>query len=482
MASSQAYDAVVVGAGPNGLAAAIVFAQAGRSVLVMEAQPTIGGGARSAALTLPGFVHDVCSAVHPLARATSFFRSLPLEQHGLRWIEPPVQMAHPLDDRPPALLHRSIEATAESLGGDSRAYDALLRPLVARWEQLAGDALAPIHFPRHPVLLGRFGLIALRSAVSLAKRRFVDVPARALFAGLSAHATVALTRTATASFGLVLAAAGHTVGWPIAAGGSQSLANALASYLRSLGGEIVTSTPVHSLRDIPQARSILLDVTPRQALQIADGRFSGRYRRALARYAYGPGVCKMDWALSQPVPWKDADCARAGTVHLGGQIDEIVASEAAPWVGEHAERPFVLIAQPSLFDSTRAPLGSHTLWGYCHVPNGSDVDMTARIEGQIERFAPGFRDCVLSRRVTRASELHHHNANLIGGDISGGANTFDQLFFRPTLRRVPYETSVSGLYLCSSSTPPGGGVHGLCGVYAARAALKNLRGSGRRSA
>ena len=466
------YDAVVVGAGPNGLAAAIVFAQAGRSVLVMEAESTLGGGTRTAALTLPGFAHDVCSAVHPLARATPFVGSLPLEQYGLRWIEPPVQMAHPFDDRPAALLHHSIEDTSATLEDDADAYDALMRPIVEQWDPLVDDALGPIHFPRHPVVLGRFGLVALRSAHSLVTRRFKGVPARALLAGCSAHATVPLTRVATASFGLVLAAAAHRVGWPIPVGGSQSLATAMAGYLHTLGGEIVTDARVQSLRDIPDARSILLDVTPRQALAIAGDRFSPRYRRALSRYRYGPGVCKMDWALSAPVPWRDPALARAGTVHLGGNLEELSASEAAPWRGEHPERPFVLIAQPSLFDPTRAPAGSHTLWGYCHVPNGSDVDMTERIERQIERFAPGFRDCILARHVVPASRMHHHNANLIGGDISGGANTFDQLFLRPVMRRVPYATSVRGLYLCSSSTPPGGGVHGLCGVHAARAALK----------
>ena len=477
MREREEYDAIVVGAGPNGLAAAIVFAQAGRSVLVIEAQSAIGGGARSAALTLPGFVHDVCSAVHPLAVGAPFFRSLPLEQHGLRWIEPPVQMAHPFDDRSPALLCRSIEETGATLGADAAAWDALLQPFVRRWDELAADALAPIHFPRHPILLGRFGLVALRSAQALAMRRFTGIQARALLAGMSAHATVPLTQRATASFGLVLAAAGHRVGWPIAAGGSQRLADALASHLRALGGEVVTSAPVRSLNDIPPARTVLFDVTPRQLLAITGDRLSDRYRRAIGRYRYGPGVCKIDWALSEPVPWRDNECARAGTVHLGGTLEEMVVSEAAPWRGEHAERPFVLLAQPSLFDPTRAPAGAHTLWGYCHVPNGSDVDMTARIEAQIERFAPGFRDCVSARHVVKAAELHHHNANLVGGDISGGANTLDQLFFRPTIRRVPYATSDKGVYLCSSSTPPGGGVHGLCGVHAARAALRRLGAS-----
>lgn len=475
MSHRHSYDAVVVGAGPNGLAAAIVFAQTGRSVLVLEAQPTVGGGARSAELTLPGFTHDISSAVHPLAVAMPFFRSLPLDQHGLRWIEPPAAMAHPFDDGPPAVLRPNIEATGATLGEDAVAYGKLIRPFVDNWDALAADALAPLHIPRHPFLLGRFGLDALRSARSLARSRFHGEPARGFLAGLGTHTIMPLTHAATASIGLVLATVAHRTGWPIPAGGSQRVADALASYLRSIGGEIVTDSPVTTLRDIPNAESVLLDVTPRGALQIAGDRFSSSYRDALERYHYGSGVCKMDWALSAPVPWRDPACAEAGTLHLGGTLDEIVASEAAPWIGKHAEKPFVLVAQPSLFDPARAPRGSHTLWGYCHVPNGSDVDMSDRIERQIERFAPGFRDCILTRRVTRASELHLNNANLMGGDIGGGANTLWQLFFRPAMRRDPYATSVKGLYLCSSSTPPGAGVHGLCGMFAARAALADLR-------
>jgi phytoene dehydrogenase-like protein len=475
MSHRHSYDAIVVGSGPNGLAAAIVFAQAGCSVLVLEAQPTIGGAARSAELTIPGFTHDVGSAVHPMAVATPFFRSLPLDQHGLRWIDLPVAMAHPFDDGPSALLRKSIEATGATLGRDARAYDALVRPISEHWDEICADALAPVHLPKHPITLARFGLSALRSAKSLATSRFDDQAARGLFAGLAAHTIMPLTRVATASIGLVLAAVAHRTGWPIPGGGAQSIANALASYLRSLGGEIVTSSPVASLRDVPDAGTILLDVTPRQALAIAGDRFSSSYRSSLERYRYGPGACKVDWALSEPVPWRDRACADAGTVHLGGTLDEIVASERAPWNGEHAEKPFVLVAQPSLFDKMRAPPGKHTLWGYCHVPNGSDVDMTERIERQIERFAPGFRDCILHRRVTKASELHLGNANLVGGDIGGGANTLRQLFFRPVIRRNPYATSVKGLYLCSSSTPPGGGVHGMCGMYAARSALAASR-------
>lgn len=475
MSPRHSYDAVVVGSGPNGLAAAIVFAQTGRSVLVLEAQSTLGGGARSAELTLPGFMHDICSAVYPTAVGTRFFPSLPLEQHGLRWIEPPAPMAHPFDDGPPAMLNRSIELTSAGLGPDAGSYAKLLQPFVERWNAVAEDAIAPLHLPRHPLLLARFGVEALRSAASLARGRFRGERARGLFAGLATHSIMPLTHTATASIGLVLGAIGHRVGWPIPEGGAQRVSNALASYLRSLGGEIECDKPVASLRDVPDAEVIMLDVSPRGALAIAGDRFSSSYRSALERFTIGAGVCKVDWALSAPVPWRDPECATAGTLHLGGTLDELIASEAAPWRGEHAERPFVLAAQPSLFDPSRAPAGMHTLWGYCHVPTGSTVDMSARIESQIERFAPGFRECILERRVTPASELDRGNANLYGGDIIGGANTLRQLFFRPVVGRVPYATSLEGVYLCSASTPPGGGVHGLCGMYAARAALSNLR-------
>ena len=476
MSPRHSYDAVVVGSGPNGLAAAIVLARTGRSVLVLEAQPTFGGGARSAELTLPGCTHDVCSAVYPMAVGTEFLPSLPLEQHGLRWIEPPAAMAHPFDDGPPAILSTSIERTGATLGSDAHAYAELVRPFVKRWDVLSVDAIAPLHLPRHPLLVAHFGLDALRSARSLARGTFRGERARGFFAGLATHSVMPLTDVATASIGLVLGVVGHFAGWPIPAGGAQSVANALASYLRSLGGEIVTDSPVASLGDLPNAKTIFLDLSPRGALAIAGDRFSSSYRRALERYEPGSGVCKVDWALSEPVPWRNAECATAGTLHLGGTLAEIVASEAAPHRGEHAEQPFVLAAQPSLFDATRAPAGKHTLWAYCHVPYGSSVDMSDRIERQIERFAPGFRDCILERRVTRASELAQHNANLHGGDIVGGANTLRQLFFRPVVRRVPYATSIEGVYLCSASTPPGGGVHGLCGMYAARAALSELGG------
>jgi phytoene dehydrogenase-like protein len=474
MTHRHAYDAVVVGAGPNGLSAAIVIAQTGRSVLVLEGQSTIGGGARSAELTLPGFIHDVGSAVHPLGVGAPFFPSLPLEQHGLEWIHPPAALAHPFDNGPPAMLRTSIEETGRSLGVDAERYDQLIRPIADHWEEIAADSLGPLHLPKHPFVMGKFGLSALQSMRALAKSRFRGEQARGLMAGLGAHSIMPLTHVATASIGLVLAAVAHRSGWPSPRGGAQNISDALASYLRSLGGEIVTDTPVASLAELPSARVVLLDLTARNALQLGGDRFSPRYRKSLSSYRLAPGVCKIDWALSAAVPWRDDECAAAGTVHLGGSLEEFVVSEAAPWNGEHAERPFVLLAQPSLFDPTRAPAGKHTLWAYCHVPNGSDVDMCERIEGQIERFAPGFRDCVLARHITKASELHLGNANLIGGDIVGGANTLRQLFFRPVMRLDPYRTSVKGVYLCSSSTPPGGGVHGLCGMFAARAALKEL--------
>ena len=474
MTHRHAYDAVVVGAGPNGLAAAIVIAQSGCSVLVLEGQTTIGGGARSAALTLPGFVHDVGSAVHPLAVGVPFFPSLPLEQHGLEWIYPPASLAHPFDDGPPAMLYKSIEETGRSLGANADAYARLMDFPVGHWPEIAADSLGPVHLPRSPLVMARFGLDALRSARSLAESHFRGEQARGLMAGLCAHSIMPLTNIATASIGLVLATVAHRTGWPIPKGGAQSIANALASYLRALGGEIETGTPVSSLRELPSARVVMLDLSAKNALATFGDEFSQAYRGALSRYRVSPGVCKVDWALSSPVPWRDDECARAGTVHLGGSLEELVISEEAPWRGEHAARPFVLLSQPSLFDSTRAPAGSHTLWAYCHVPNGSEVDMCEHIEGQIERFAPDFRDVVLARHVTRASELHLTNENLVGGDIIGGANTLRQLFFRPVVSADPYKTSVKGVYLCSSSTPPGAGVHGLCGMHAARAALREL--------
>jgi phytoene dehydrogenase-like protein len=469
------HDAVVVGSGPNGLSAAIELARAGRSVLVREAAGEIGGGLRSAEITLPGFIHDLCSAIHPLAAASPFFRSVPLAEHGLEWIEPPIPLAHPLDGGAAVMLRRSVEETATGLGIDRRAYDRVFRPLVNDWPQLEPAVLGPlVRVPRHPLVLARFGLAALQPATVFARRKFSAEPARALFAGLAAHSILPLEKPATSSFGLVLGLTGHAVGWPLPRGGSQRVADALASYLRSLGGELQTGAPVESLDEL-DARTVLCDVTPRQFLRLAGDRLGGRYRRALERYRYGPGVFKLDWALSGPIPWTAPECAEAGTVHLGGTLDEIAASERAPERGETAERPFVLLAQPTLFDPSRAPDGQHTAWAYCHVPNGSGTDMTDPIEAQIERFAPGFKERILARRACGPADLERRNANLVGGDIGGGANDLRQLLARPALRPVPYATPLDGVYLCSSSTPPGGGVHGMCGYLGARAALRGAR-------
>ena len=476
------YDAVVVGAGPNGLSAAVVLAQRGLSVLVIEAADSIGGGTRTAALTLPGFVHDVCSAVHPLGVTSSLFRSLPLAEHGLEWIHAPTPLAHPFDDGTAAVLERSVDDTGMSLGRDAAAYRRLVGPFVDRWSELSADVLAPLHVPAHPVLLARFGLHGLRSAHGLVRGVFRDAPARALLAGMAAHSSVPLTQMPTAAFGLVLAIAGHAVGWPIARGGSQRIADALAAHLRSLGGEIVTGQPVRALGELPPARVVLLDLTPRQVLAVAGDRLPTRYRGALARFRYGVGAFKIDWALDGPIPWTAPACARAVTVHLGGTLEEIIAAEHAPWRGEFADRPFVLLGQPSVFDPTRAPSGKHTAWAYCHVPPRGAVDVTAHVERQVERFAPGFRERILARSVMPPAALERHNENLVGGDFSGGVMDLRQLFFRPAVRLRPYATPVRGLYLCSSSTPPGGAVHGLCGYYAARAALEEFEPTGRRDA
>jgi phytoene dehydrogenase-like protein len=466
------YDAVVVGSGPNGLAAAITLAHQGISVLVIEAAATIGGGTRTAALTLPGFVHDVCSAVHPFAVASPFFKTLPLAQHGLELVQPPAPLAHPLDDGTVAVLERSIDETARSLGQDATAYRRLMEPLVAQAEILFAELLGPLGIPRHFLAAARFGLKAIQPATMLARRTFTAAQARALLAGLAAHAILPLERWSTAAVGLVLGIAGHAVGWPVVRGGSQRLAESLAGYLGSLGGEVVTGWRVGSVDELPEARAVLLDLTPRQVVRLAGHRLPAGYVRRLGRFRYGMGVFKLDWALNAPIPWRSPACARAGTVHLGGTLDEVAASEAAIGRGEHPERPFVLLSQPSLFDPTRAPAGRHTAWAYCHVPNGSTVDMTARIEAQIERFAPGFRDTILARHAMAPADFQSYNENYIGGDINGGSQDIRQLFTRPVARLVPYSTPSPSLYLCSSSTPPGGGVHGLCGYHAARAALR----------
>ncbi|HTV40661.1 MAG TPA: NAD(P)/FAD-dependent oxidoreductase [Candidatus Sulfotelmatobacter sp.] len=468
-------DAVVVGAGPNGLAAAIRMAREKLSVLMIEANETVGGGARSAELTLPGFVHDVCSAVHPLAVGSPFFRQLPLEQFGLKWIEPEVPLAHSLDGGWAAALYRSLAQTAKELGPDQRPYERLMQPLVSNWENLAAEFLKPmLHVPRHPVQFARFGLRGMLAASSLARGWFSGEPARALFGGLAAHAFLPLEQIPSAAFGLVLGMTGHAVGWPMPRGGAQQIANALAAYLKSLSGEIVTGWRVENIQELPKSHVVLLDLTPRQLLPLFREKLPSGYRRRLEHFSYGPGVFKMDFALDGPIPWTAEVCRRAGTVHVCGTLDEIARSEREAFRGEHPERPFVLLSQPSLFDSTRAPEGKHSVWAYCHVPHGSSVDMAPRIEAQIERFAPGFRDRILARHAENCADLQKKNANLIGGSINGGANDLRHLLARPIAGSSPYRMPIPGYYICSSSTPPGGGVHGMCGYYAAETAIGDL--------
>jgi phytoene dehydrogenase-like protein len=473
---SDRFDAVVVGSGPNGLAAAIELARNGVSVLVLEARDEIGGGARTAELTLPGFRHDVCSAILPTARMSPFFRALPLEQHGVEWIEPPHAIAHPLDDGTAAIADRSVEMTAAGLGEDAEAYRKLFGPLAKSWEALFDDILRTVRIvSRHPLLLARFGLNAIRSAKAVAAR-FKGDHARALFAGCAAHSFVPLEQAGSASFGLVMTISAHAVGWPLAKGGSASLVGALAAHLRALGGEIRTGHRVASMADVPPSRAVIFDLTPRQIIAIAGDALPSRYVRRLNRFRYGPGVFKVDWALDGPIPWRAAECGRAATVHVGGKFEEIAAHERAIWLGRVTDRPFVLVAEQSRFDPTRAPAGKQTGWAYCHVPNGSAEDMTARIEAQVERFAPGFRDRILARHTMGPAQYEAYNANDIGGDIGGGANTLMQFIGRPIFSLDPYATPNRRLYIGSSSTPPGGGVHGMCGYWAARAALRRVFG------
>lgn len=473
--SAPLLDAVVVGSGPNGLAAAIALAQAGRSVRVYEAQPTPGGGLRSLPLTRPGFIHDVCATVHALLALSPFLSRLPLREFGVELVHPPAPFAHPLDDGTAVVVERSVEGTADSLSArDGRAYRRLLAPLVRQSAELMEALLGPPGV-RHPLLMARFAPRAIRSAAGLARAVFADERTRAMFAGAAAHSLVPLEFLATAGFGLGLAVSAHAAGWPVARGGSQRVADGLARYLRTLGGEVITGTRVASLAQLPPARAVLWDVPPREFVRAAGDRLPARYRRALERYRHGPGVFKIDWALGAPVPWTAEGCRRAGTIHLGGTLAEIADSERAAWQGRIHDRPYVLLVQPTLADPTRAPEGRHVLWAYCHVPHGSGVDMTERIERQIERFAPGFRDCVIARHAMGPAGMEAHNPNLIGGDIGGGASDIRQLFARPVLSPDPYRTPIDGVYLCSSSTPPGVGVHGMCGYHAARSALRRLR-------
>jgi len=469
---SSSLDAIVIGSGPNGLTAAIVLAHQGCSVRLYEAGSTVGGGLRSGELLQPKVIHDHCATVQALAIVSPFLKTLPLANYGLEFAHPEAPFGHPFDDGTAVVVERSVEETARSLGSDGKAYRALFDPLVAATDNLMKAILHPLAFA-HPFLLARFAVNAIRSAAGLAKSRFSSERAHALLAGAAAHGLLPLSRLATAGFAMSLITVAHSVGWPVIRGGSQKLADALAAHLRFLGGEIITNSRIDSLTQLPAARAILCDITPRQLISIAGDKLPINYLRKLRNYRYGPGVFKMDFVLRDPVPWRSSDCTRVGSVHLGGTLAEVADSERAAYEGRLHERPYVLAVQPSCFDSTRAPSGVHTFWAYCHVPNGCAIDRSDAIERQIERFAPGFRDCVLARRAMSPADLEKNNANLIGGDIGGGANTLEQWFTRPVARFDPYSTPVSDLYICSSSTPPGLGVHGMCGFYAAQSALRN---------
>lgn len=472
---SRVYDAVVVGAGPNGLAAAIALAQSGHSVIVLEAADTIGGGCRSAEVTLPGFIHDICAAVHPMGVVSPFFKQLPLQKYGVEWVRSPAAVAHPFDDGSAAVLYPSLEQTAETIAPDGPRWAKLMAPFLRHRDAFFSEILKPIRVPSLPLLMARFGVYGLQSSSWLVRNAFDAPKARALFSGCAAHSFLALDAPASASFGLVLSLAAHATEWPVVKGGSQRLIDALAVHLQTLGGAIATGTRVRQLTDLPSHRTVLFDLAPRFVDDIAGGVLPERYRRHLRQFRHGPAVFKIDWALRGPIPWRARECTRAVTVHLGSSLEEIEASEQASSAGRIPERPFVLLAQQSLFDSTRAPAGHHTGWAYCHVPHASKVDMTVQIEQQVERFAPGFRDLILARRTMSPADLEAHNPNMIGGDIGGGANDVGQFVFRPLVRWNPYSTPNPRLYICSSSTPPGGGVHGMCGYWSAQSAMRYLR-------
>jgi phytoene dehydrogenase-like protein len=467
-------DAVIIGSGPNGLSAAVTLARAGASVVVLEGHDEIGGGTRTAALTLPGFRHDVCSGCHPMGILSPFFRSLPMEEHGLRWAKPEVSVAHPLDEQPAVLLRRSVQETATGLGADAKAYEKLVAPYLSDPQAFMADVLAPLRWPRHPVRMFRFGLNAIQSAVGLSRARFREERARALFAGCSAHSVLPLERPLSAAVGLVFCLTGHIENWPVAQGGSEAISRALAGILSSLHGRIETGRWVRSLADLPSARVYLFDTSPAQLTSIAAPVLPERYLRRLRRYRYGPGLFKIDWALDGPIPWKDPSILAASTVHLGGTLDEIASAETAVWRGEHPPAPFVLLIQQSQLDASRAPPGKHTGYAYCHVPARSTLDVTRAIEHQVERFAPGFRDRILARHVMGAADFERYNPSLVGGAPTGGVTDLGQLFTRPVARWNPYTTPNRRIFLCSSATPPGGGVHGMCGYYAAMTVLRKI--------
>ena len=468
----MSYDAVVIGSGPNGLAAAITLARAGARVLVVEAKATPGGGMRTQEITLPGFRHDICAAIHPLGLASPFFRNLSLAGYGLEWILPPVSLAHPLDDGRAVAVTRGLDETAAGLGRDAAMWRRLFGPLTDHWQAAIDDLLAPFHIPRHPLLFGAYALPLAAPAALLAQTLFREDRARAVFAGMAGHSILPLEASPTAAVGLLLTMLAQSVGWPVAKGGSQAIADALVRYLQGLGGDVVCGWEVADLAELPRARAYLFDTAPKGLLQIAGDRLPAGYRRQLARFRYNPGVFKVDWALDGPIPWTAEACHHSATVHIGGTLQEIAAAERAVWRGEHAARPFVLLAQQSLFDATRAPAGKQTAWAYCHVPNGSTVDMTDAIERQVERFAPGFRVRILARSTRHAAAMEAYNPNYVGGDINGGVQDLLQHFTRPGLSLTPYRTPAKGIYICSSSTPPGGGVHGMCGYYAAQVVLR----------